>query len=160
MAVSGSLRPALLRPALIGLAIGVGAALLASFGGQVGFLRAFELATYDWRVRRSAEPAPATSPIAIVEINESSIRELAPVVGRWPWPRLVHASAISYLTRAGAKVIAYDVLFGEREGNREAVVNGLRIVGDDSDRLFIDAVRDAGNVVLLADATFEGLATG
>ena len=59
---------------------------------------------------------------------------LEPVVGRWPWPRLVHASAIDYLKRSGAKVIAYDVLFGEREGARESIVNGQPISGDDSDR--------------------------
>ena len=81
-------------------------------------------------------------------------------MGRWPWPRLVHASAIDYLRRSGAKVIAYDVLFGEREGARESIVNGQTISGDDSDRLLVEAVRRAGNVVLLGDATFEGLASG
>jgi adenylate cyclase len=103
-------------------------------------------------------PVDPASPIVLVDINESSLRALEPVVGRWPWPRLVHASAIDYLTRAGAKVIAYDVLFGEHEGRVESIVNGQRVTGDESDRALVDSVRRAGNVILLADAVFEGMA--
>lgn len=94
----------------------------------------------------------------LVDINESSLRALEPVVGRWPWPRLVHASAIDYLSRAGARVVAYDVLFGEHEGRVESIVNGQRVTGEDSDRALVESVRKAGNVILLADAVFEGMA--
>jgi adenylate cyclase len=153
-----SARPIRLPRLVVGVAIGLAAAASALAAGRIGFVQAFESVTYDWRVRWTATPTPSTSPVVIVEINESSIRGLEPVVGRWPWPRLVHASAIDYLARSGARVVAYDVLFGEREGSRESVVNGQRVGGDDSDRLFVEAVGRAGNVVLLADVVFEGLA--
>ena len=44
--------------------------------------------------------------IVLVEIDEQSIRTLAPYFGRWPWPRTVHAHLLQFLTparpRAGA----------------------------------------------------------
>jgi adenylate cyclase len=147
-----------MRAVLIGVLLGIAGAAIAALTSRTAFGHRVENGSYDLRVRATAQPVSADSPIVIVEINESSIRGLEPVVGRWPWPRLVHGSAIDYLKRSGAKVIAYDVLFGEREGARQSIVNGQTISGDDSDRIFVEAVRRAGNVVLLADATFEGLA--
>jgi adenylate cyclase len=148
------------RAAGIGVLLGLAGAVLGVLVAGTAFGRRIEHASYDRRLRATAPTAAASSPVVIVEINESSIRALEPVVGRWPWPRLVHASAIDYLKRSGAKVIGYDVLFGEREGARESIVNGQRVTGADSDRLLVESVRRAGNVVLLADATFEGLASG
>ena len=148
------------RAVIVGVLLGISASALAALVGATAFGHRVENGSYDLRVRATASPVSSSSPIVIVEINESSIRGLEPVVGRWPWPRLVHGSAIDYLKRSGAKVIAYDVLFGEREGARESIVNGQPISGDDSDRLFVESVRRAGNVVLLGDATFEGLASG
>jgi adenylate cyclase len=148
------------RAVLVGILLGIAAAALAAVVGSTPFGRRVENGSYDLRVRTTAMPARASSPVVIVEINESSIRGFEPVVGRWPWPRLVHGSAIDYLKRSGAKVIAYDVLFSEREGARESIVNGRTVSGYDSDRLFVESVRRAGNVVLLADVTFEGLASG
>src|SRR5690606_17840753 len=102
-----------------GILFGLVAAALGVFTARTTFGQRVENTTYDLRVRATAAPVPPSSPVVIVEINESSIRALEPVVGRWPWPRLVHASAIDYLKRSGAKVVAYDVLFGEREGARQ-----------------------------------------
>jgi adenylate cyclase len=148
------------RAVTIGTALGIASAAVATLVGASAFGRRVENGSYDLRVRATASPVGPSSPVVIVEINESSIRGLEPVVGRWPWPRLVHGSAIDYLRRSGAKVIAYDVLFGEREGARQSIVNGQPISGDDSDRLFVESVRRAGNVLLLGDVTFEGLASG
>ena len=148
------------RAVIIGVLLGISASALAAVVAATAFGHRVENGSYDLRVRATASPVSSSSPIVIVEINESSIRGLEPVVGRWPWPRLVHGSAIDYLKRSGAKVIAYDVLFGEREGARESIVNGQPVSGDDSDRLLVESVRRARNVVLLGDATFEGLASG
>lgn len=155
---SRRLFPHLGRALVVGVAIAFGATATAAFIARTSFATAVESRSYDARVRATARPASPASPIAIVEINESSVRAIEPAVGRWPWPRLVHASAIDYLTRAGARVIAYDVLFNEREGRSATVINGREIRGDESDQAFVDAVRKAGNVVLLAEATYEGLA--
>lgn len=143
---------------LVGVGIAMAATAFAAGLGRTGFARAVESRSYDARVRATAAAVSAASPIAIVEINESSVRAMEPVVGRWPWPRLVHASAIDYLTRAGARVVAYDVLFNEREGRSSSIINGRAITGEESDRALVDSVRRAGNVILLAEAVYEGLA--
>ena len=150
-------RSSILRRALAGLALGLAAALVAILLTPLAFVHRAELGAYDLVVRRIAQPVDPASPIVIVEINESSIRALAPLIGRWPWPRVIHASAIEYLARAGAKVIAYDVLFTEPAGQGTVVINGQSVDLAASDQALVDAVRSAGNVVLLAEATYEGL---
>lgn len=47
--------------------------------------------------------------ILIVQIDEASLAEL----GRWPWPRSVHARLIDRLTEGNVSQIGYDVLFVE-----------------------------------------------
>lgn len=144
------------RQFIVAIAIGGCAFGLAGLAGLNGFVRGVENSSYDWRVRRTARPASPDSPIVIVDINESTVRAMEPLVGRWPWPRAVHAGAIDYIARAGAKVIAYDILFGEREGRSQTTINGQAVTGDQSDAVLVDAVRTAGNVVLLGETTFEG----
>jgi adenylate cyclase len=141
-------------------AIGTAAVILVFAAASTDPLHRIENTTYDWRVQREASVLAASSPIVIVDINESTVRALAPIVGRWPWPRAVHASAIDYLAKSGARVIAYDVLFGEHEGRSETTINGRTIAGADSDQALVDAVRSAGNVILLSDAVYTGLAKG
>ncbi len=144
------------RAVLIGVVLGLVAAAIATGLSRLSFFDRAESSSYDLRVAYFAPPLRASSPVVIVTIDEQSLRTLEPVVGRWPWPRLVHGSAVDYLARSGAKVIAFDVLFGEHEGRSESVINGRMITGDESDGAFVDSVGRAGNVILLADATFEG----
>lgn len=49
------------------------------------------------------------SDIIIVEIDQTSLD----AIGRWPWPRSVHAKMLDQLNAAGANAIIYDVLFVE-----------------------------------------------
>jgi adenylate cyclase len=147
------------RALLVAVGIAVAATAVSALIARTELADAVESRSYDARVAATAEAAAASSPIAIVEINESSIRALEPAVGRWPWPRLVHASAVDYLVRSGARVIVYDVLFNEHEGRSSTVINGRTISGDESDRAFVRSVERAGNVVLLAEALYQGLAS-
>lgn len=146
-----------MRKLAVGLVMGAAAWLAATGLMQFGLLDDFELAAFDRRLIATHQPADALDDIAIVEINESSLDALEPVFGRWPWPRLVHAGVIDFLSRAGARVIAYDVLFVDRD-LRGAFPVGDRVVsGADSDQALVDSVGRAGNVVLAANAAFEGL---
>jgi adenylate cyclase len=134
-----------------------------AFGVAYGFSRTpfgrrVEDASYDLRVRSTSAPLPNAVPIVLIDISETSIRTLEPVVGRWPWPRAVHAAAIDYITGGGAKAIVYDVLFLEREGDTQRTIAGRAVTGHESDRALVLSVRSAGNVVLLGDATYEGSA--
>ncbi len=146
------------------LLIGVGAAALV-LGGDLllsavsrGGLSPFELAelrTYDWRLTHTARPETARTDIAIIEIDEVSLRSLQPNAGRWPWPRAVHSMLIDYLARARANVIAYDVVFSDADTRRGFDFGGSTMSGAESDRALADSVKAAGNVILVADASYD-----
>jgi adenylate cyclase len=82
---------------------------------------------------------------------------MEPLVGRWPWPRLVHATVIDYLAAAGAKVIGYDILFAERDV-RKFMVGDTEWTGEESDSALVESTRQAGNVVHIAEASSGELA--
>src|SRR5579862_3059105 len=146
----------MLRRAVIGLALGLGAALIALGIGELPFAEGFENTTYDLRLAATVRPAEARKDIAIIEIDEASLRALAQLFGRWPWPRVVHTGVIDFLTRAHAKVVVYDVLFSERDTRGSFPVGNTTLTGADSDSALVTSVQKAGNVILLADATYEG----
>ncbi len=62
---------------------------------------------YDFLLRLN--PPPVGQRILIVGIDNRSLASL----GRWPWPRHVHADIIDRLDQSGARAIGYDVLFTE-----------------------------------------------
>ena len=147
-----------------GVLVGLGAAALVLLGdvlfgaaspGGLGPLELIELKTYDWRLRSTARPGTARPDIALVEIDEYSLRNLQPNAGRWPWPRAVHSLLVDYLARAPAKVIAYDIDFAEADTRRGFDFGDTTESGADSDRALVDSVKAAGTVLLLADATYE-----
>ena len=59
--------------------------------------------------------------IVVVEIDDESIEAL----GRWPWPRSVHAQLIDVLNRDGAAAIVYDVLFTEAGADDAALARAM-----------------------------------
>ena len=147
-----------LRKTLIGAAIGLAAAALAVGLGRAPFARTIELKTYDWRMRQTADPSHARTDIAIIDIDESSIRSLAPFFGRWPWPRVVHAHLLNFLSRAKPKAVIYDVLFLEADRARFKV-GDEDWTGERSDAEFVDATRAFGRVIVPGDATEEASTT-
>ncbi|HEX5069237.1 MAG TPA: adenylate/guanylate cyclase domain-containing protein [Vicinamibacterales bacterium] len=145
-----------MRRILIGVGVGLAGALIALAVSRTDFGRRAEAITYDWRLAQ--EPSPARDDIVIVDINESSVKALAPIVGRWPWPRLIHSGVIDYLARARARFVVYDVQFTERATQDTYRIGDRTITGPESDSQLASSVRRAGTVILLADALFEGLA--
>lgn len=135
-----------------GLGIGLAAWVTAWALGLLPFMRTIELKTYDLRVRSLTDARQASAEIVLVSITDASVRKLEPLVGRWPWPRLIHAQLIDYLARAPARVVGYDVLFAERD-RRTFDVDGDTWTGAESDRVFAEAVARAGNVVVVADVS-------
>ena len=149
---------------LAGLLVGVAAAALVLGGDRLftavsrGGLSPFELAelrTYDWRLTHTARPEQARKDIAIVEIDERSLRALQPNAGRWPWPRAVHSMLLDYLARAPAKVIVYDVVFSDADTRRGFDFGESTLSGAESDKALADSVKAAGNVILVADASYD-----
>src|SRR5882762_9742510 len=87
-------------------------------------------------------------PVTIVDINEESLAKL----GQWPWPRTRIADMIANLTRLGAAVIAFDVIFSEPDRlNPEAAADTFRNLDEatrdklrtlpSNDQIFADAMR-------------------
>jgi len=155
------------RKLLAGLAIGVGAALLVQTIGWAGWLETAELKTYDWRMRtayrlRVARGVPLVHPdIALVEITDASIRDLSELVGRWPWPRALQALLIDYISRGKPTVIAVDLTFLEPErASKYEFLDRGEISSAQSDQDLADAVKRAGNVILLTDAVDAGIVGG
>ena len=148
-----------------GLLVGLGAAALVlgtdlvsgavAAGSGLNPLQTIELKTYDWRLSRTARPEAARRDIVLIEIDEYSLRNLQPYAGRWPWPRVVHAMLLDYLARAPAKLVVYDVNFAEADTRTGFDYAGDTLSGAASDQALVKAVRAAGNVILLADATYN-----
>ena len=102
---------------------------------HVGALDQLERISYDWRVQQVRSNISAPDDIAIILIDDASLQALNPIVGRWPWPRSVHADVIDFLSLAAPKAIVFDILFLEDELNR---ANDLRLAA---------ATSEAGNVI-------------
>ncbi len=139
---------------VVALGFAFTAALLASAIGRVGLAQTLELKTYDARMRAVATGQGTPPPIAMVLIDDHSIRQLEPLVGRWPWPRMVHAVLVNFLARAPAKLIVYDVLFAEGD-KATTEIGGTAWTGAESDQALVDAVEAAGTVILVAEASSE-----
>ena len=146
----------MLRKLAISVGLSVVAACVALLIGRAPFVQTIELKTYDWRMQQTARPAAPANDIVLVSISDDSVRRMAPMFGRWPWPRMVHASLIDYLSRAPVKLIVYDVLFTEPD-IRTITIDGQEWTGPVSDQALVDPVSKAGNVVLGADVAGEGL---
>src|SRR5262249_32356028 len=116
-----------------GVALVVALAVLAL--GAAGVWPALDDALFDAFTVLSAPRAREPARVVVVGIDEPSFAE----VGRpWPWPRALHARLVDEVARAGASVIAFDVLFSEPSSP-----------SDDAE--FARAIRDAGRVVLAGD---------
>ena len=84
--------------------LGIVVILLTAFGRLSGGI---DHLVYDRFL--SARAQPLLSDIVMVEIDNASIARL----GRWPWPRSVHAKLLEQLAAARPAAVVYDVLFTE-----------------------------------------------
>ena len=109
-------------------------------------------------MRATAGSARPSDDIVLVTIDEESIRGLEPLVGRWPWPRLVHAEVLNYLARAQPRVVLYDVLFTEHDRSK-FFVQDEEWSGKASDGALAASAR-AVPLVLPGDAVPEALRGG
>ena len=108
----------------------LGAALLVLVlaSGQTGRLNH---PLYDWQMRHWTY-APGDA-VVIVAIDPHSLAAL----GRWPWPRSVHARLIDQLTADGVRGIGMDITLAEPDKARPA-----------NDALLAKAVARNGHVVM------------
>jgi adenylate cyclase len=87
-------------------------------------------------------------PVTIIDIDEKSLAKL----GQWPWPRTRIADLITNLTRLGAVVIGFDIVFAEPDRlNPDVAADTIRNLDEETraklrtlpsnDQIFADAMR-------------------
>ena len=90
----------------------------------------------------------SVKPVVVVDIDERSLAKL----GQWPWPRSRIADMIINLTRLGAVVIAFDIVFPEPDRlNTDALADSIRYLDEatraklralpSNDQIFADAIK-------------------
>lgn len=98
-----------------GVAIWVSVSALVVLLLLSGALQSFEFASWDWRVRSVARASARDARIKIITIDQTSLEYVSREMGLgWPWPRSVYVPILEYLRAAGAKGVAFDLLFTER----------------------------------------------
>jgi adenylate cyclase len=139
------------------------------FGRKFGYARLVCLALLiGFAALRIADPAPieelrvrtfdtfqvlkprvkTARPVTVVDIDEKSLAKL----GQWPWPRTNIADMITNLTRLGAVVIAFDIVFAEPDRlNPDAAAKTMRYLDEatrsklrelpSNDQILADAMR-------------------
>jgi len=117
--------------------LGVVASLVALVAVWSGLAAPVEGFAVDSLVRLRGE-RPADRRIVLCLIDGPSID----TYGRWPWPRTVIADLVDRLAAAGARTIAFDVVFSEPS----RVGEGFDLRTEDV--ALADAIERAGNVVL------------
>jgi adenylate cyclase len=129
---------------------------------EVPLLDQLELKTYDMRMR--ALDTPRARHVTIAAIDEQSLAR----VGRWPWSRTVHADIARRLDEAGAKVIAFDIFFPEREsakadgqlarvlsGSKKVVLSTVFLMDSRDARFLGDSGVQAGLKAIAPQAIIE-----
>ncbi|HJU18577.1 MAG TPA: adenylate/guanylate cyclase domain-containing protein [Stellaceae bacterium] len=156
-----------------GLAVITALAVLSALGfSNSALIRGLEAASLDLRFRIRGARAPGGETTVIL-IDDRSLAAL----GRWPLSRRLFAKAVTALDHAGAKVIAFDLLFTEpehpvpvdlRDTARAAAAElsqprykRLRaalqhLAENDPDAEFREAIRRSGRVLLPIAFAFTG----
>lgn len=89
---------------------------IVAYGVFGNAFQGLERSTYDLGVReRNRTPSDR---VAVIAIDDQSIQNL----GRWPWPRTLHAQLVDKLRAGGAKVIGSTVFYSESEQDAGAAV--------------------------------------
>src|SRR5688500_16459543 len=139
-----------MRKAAAGVLLGLGAAAVVFLLAALGAFDIAELKLYDWRVRQTEDPASVHPDIALVLIDDQTLRDMAPAFGRWPWPRVAHALIFEFLARGPARVIAFDVGLSEPD-NKTSNIAGQMWTGEESDAYLAAAVKASGNVIVRSE---------
>ncbi|WP_284126144.1 CHASE2 domain-containing protein [Parerythrobacter aestuarii] len=131
--------------------------MLAGLLGQTALLRDFDGRSFDF-LSTVAPAIPDEPGVTLVVIDEPSMD----VIGlQWPWPRSVHAELAENLRAAGAKAVAFDVLFAEpTDADEDAAL--VAAMGQDvvlaADESLID--RPYGSMLVRTEPMPELLAGG
>lgn len=72
----------------------------------------------DSQLKRHALNSKPDPDIVIVDIDERSLAGMSESVGRWPWPRSLHAELLEGIERQQPRAIVFDILFSDPDRAR------------------------------------------
>ncbi len=138
-------------PVIIALLVLFNAVLLRTVDPQGALVRLREFA-FDTFQRIEPRKVDGDLGVVIVDLDEASLAEF----GQWPWPRNLVAELVDKLTKAGAAVIAFDVVFAEpdRSSPRAIAKNLPEALRNSDARRTLEALPD--NDEVFADTIAKG----
>lgn len=72
----------------------------------------------DFLLRQHAQTTLPDADIVIIDIDERSLALMSESVGRWPWPRVMHADLLAGIARQDPEAIVFDILFSDPDRMR------------------------------------------
>lgn len=130
--------------------------ILAGALDSTGIFGQFEQFAYDQRLKRCQyyQPAP-TNKLVHIDIDDPSLES----IGAWPWPREKMAQIVDEIRLAGAKALAFDVIYSEPQDPRYVPVERSQLSAKpttqpvptqrvDDDRIFAEALRKFGKAAV------------
>ena len=118
-----------------------------SWFSQTAVFQGLEGTTLNWRFQARGVTAPSGT-VAILGIDDRTLAKYGP----WPLPRDTLARTVRRLKAAGASAIAFDLLFVDPARRSAAGPGGTETL--------VEAIRDAGNVVVPFAFLFDPAAKG
>ncbi|WP_019615685.1 adenylate/guanylate cyclase domain-containing protein [Psychromonas ossibalaenae] len=91
----------------------------------------------DFAVKQWSSDSTADPEIVVIDIDDPSLQAMKNRVGRWPWPRSVHAELLEQLQLQQPKAVIFDILFAEPD-----------IYRPDADKYLSEVISDADNIFL------------
>ncbi len=80
---------------------------------QSGFMRLLDLKSLDLKFNARGKPDVGEPKVVVAAIDEKSVERH----GLWPWNRRIIADLVDKLTQGGAKVVGFDIVFGDEDRN-------------------------------------------
>lgn len=125
-------------PAKLVAAIAAGIAVIFGALAFIPLWENVELKGFD-ALTVATSPQRSSLPITIVGIDEASFGQ---VNRQWPWPRSLYGKLIDQLSKAGAMVIAFDMVFSDESTPEDVAA-------------FAKSISRSGNVVLASDMGYQ-----
>ncbi len=126
------IRPVFANKWVLGSLLSLFAVVLAIMLSSLTAFENLELRSYDLRFSFRGPRALVDTSIVIVDIDDQTFDDLKQ---NWPFPRYYYAKLIENLSRAGARLILFDVVFTEPAKNDPAADQALAAAAAKSGRV-------------------------